>query len=153
MVEENCPSAPEMDEPRHNAITCPFCEYGSLGPSQSEDYRICCECHRRVYEARVSAVRLERLLDSVRELLLHSFDEERGPCAHGACEDIAAELQARGPEWVYIDANPCPEGEPNLPVSICGTQGRWLSPTASQALNEMLRDHDFGEGPSFLARL
>ncbi len=25
-----------------------------------------------------------------------------------------------------------------------------LSPTASQGLNEMLRDHDFGEGPSFL---
>jgi hypothetical protein len=102
---------------------------------------VCCECHRKVFEARVSAVRLELLLDAFDELLNNTYEKELLLCAERVRGEIDSELRQRGFGH---------RTEAHTVVSVSGARGPLLTPTALQALNEMLHDYDFGEGKSFL---
>jgi hypothetical protein len=91
------------------------------------------------------------LLDAFYELLNHSYDKELNMYADWAGQAVHAELRARGFDWVdALEGDADRPRDADMVISEPGAKDLGLSPTAFKALNEMLRDYDFGDGRPFL---
>ena len=143
-------SPPVSDERDQASVDCPFCDYGKLGPSPNGNHLTCGECRRKVYEVQVPAHRMRLLLNAFDELSNQSYDKELLMCTGEAWDEILGELAARGFAWPDEKARPSPDLDPELVISEVQVKDYKLSATALRALNEMQRDYEFEDGPTFM---
>ncbi len=151
MVSSDHVSPIQKDETAQGIVSCPYCEYRILMGKRGENFLICGECRRKVYDVCISAARMRLLLDAFGELSILSYDKELNMYVHSVGQAVDAELRARGFHGFFADeADPARPPEPEMVISQPDAKGLGLSSTAFQALNELLRDHDFGSGCTFL---
>jgi len=137
-----------------SGIHCPYCDYGILGPSPNGDYLVCPLCRRKVWEVRVTAPRMRAILNAFHELEVRSYlDNEDKGLAHyveHAGSAMLGELEARGFPWEVDGIDFSRVGGSVARMAEELAKKMRLSATAFQAMTEMLKDYEFGEGPGFL---
>jgi len=150
MSTEESPLGQETEDLGRAGVPCPFCKYGMLAQSLKGSYLVCCGCHRKVHEIRMTIPRFRLLLNAFNELSNYCYEKELNRYADYVGSETRAEIEARGFAWTDDDEALGPAPVTDLAVPYEWSEASKLSETALAALNQLRQDYEFEEGPSYL---